>query len=373
MAVSTPPAGSGLQGWVDLYKGQASRAMSTYNAAKKEADRQMAIYRKPGASAATRAAATTARNKQLTIMTAQTKARGAALTNQSNTQNKIYVQTGQYDKLLTGTQRDAFMAVQSLFKAYGLDSLAGKIYDYTKNGYSPDTVSILLQDTPEYKARFIGNAARIKAGLPVLSPAEYLSTESSYKQIMQSAGMPIGFYDQPSDFASWIGKDVSPTEIQSRVDIATQATTLANPDYKRALNQMGISDSTITAHFLDQSKALPFLQKEAATAAIGAQALHQGLTFDTSYAANLATSGVTSQQAQQGYSQIAAELPGMSDLGNIYGEQWGQRQAEQATFEGSAAAIQEQQRLTGRERSNFAGNVGAAAARGGLTTTPTSF
>lgn len=361
------PAPSSLEGWLARYKGQAATAMNTYTAASKEAARQMSIFKSPHATTAAKAKATIARNKQLAIMTAQTKARGTALTNQADTQNKIYVKNGQYDKLLSGTERDAFMAVQALFKTYGLDSLAGKIYDYTKNGYSPDTVSILLQDSPEYKARFVGNAARVKAGLPVLSPAEYLSTESSYKQIMQAAGMPLGFYDQPGDFASWIGKDVSPTEVQSRVDLATQATTLANPDYKKALNQMGISDATITAHFLDQTKALPFLQKEASTAAIGAQALHQGLGFDQGYAGQLATEGITAQQAQQGYSQIGVELPQLTQLGNIYGEQWGQRQSEQAVFEGSASALSQEQRLVSREKGSFSGNVGAAAARGGLS------
>jgi hypothetical protein len=111
-------------------------------------------------------------------------------------QNNLWEATGQYDKLLTGENRDAFMAVNALFKNYGLESLAGKIYEYVKNGYSADTISILLQDTSEYKQRFQGNEARKAAGLPVLSPAEYLSTEASYRQIMQSAGLPSGFYDR---------------------------------------------------------------------------------------------------------------------------------------------------------------------------------
>src|SRR5437899_6759862 len=66
----------------------------------------------------------------------------------AGTQNKYYEATGQYDKLLSGTNRDAYMALDALFKNYGLESLAGKIYDYVKNGYSGDTVALLLQDTP---------------------------------------------------------------------------------------------------------------------------------------------------------------------------------------------------------------------------------
>ena len=296
---------------------------------------------------------------ELRLKKAQAEAKGlnTKLTN-------YYTSSGQYEKLLSGETRDAFLAVQSLFKTYGLESLAGKIYEYVKNGYSGDTISILLQDTSEYKTRFSGNEARTKAGLPVLSPAEYLATEASYRQIMSSAGLPSGFYDQPGDFAGWIGKNVSPSEIQSRVDLATQATVLANPDYRRALNQMGIDDKHLTAYFLDQNKALPALQKAAATAAVGAGALSQGLTFDKAYAEQLALQGISQEEAQSGYSQIATELNTMRSIGQIYGGGWSQRESEEALFEGSAEAIQKKARLLSQERGAFSGSAGGA--RGGL-------
>ena len=86
-----------------------------------------------------------------------------------------------------------------LFKNYGLESLAPLIKQYVQDGYSADTVTLKLQDAPEYQRRFAGNESRKKAGLPVLSPAEYLATESAYKQIMRTAGLPEGFYDSYDD------------------------------------------------------------------------------------------------------------------------------------------------------------------------------
>lgn len=291
-----------------------------------------------------------------------TKSMGALKTQQAKVQNTVWTNSGQYENLLKGTERDAYMAINSLFKQYDLGSLAGKIYDYVKNGYSADTISILLQDTKEYKDRFSANEARKKAGLPVLSPGEYLSAESSYRQIMQSAGLPPGFYDQHTDFDNFLSKDVSPTEVQSRVDMATQATILSNPDYRKALNQMGISDNDMTAYFLDSNKALPFLQKNAATAAIGAQALAQGLQFDQAYAGELATKGITGAEAQQGYANISAELGSMKNLGSIYGEQWGQRESEEATFEGLGTAAEKKRKLQSQERGAFSGSAGAGRA-----------
>jgi len=261
---------------------------------------------------------------------------------------------------LTGADRDAYVALTNVFDSYGLGTLAPKIFDYIKNGYSADTISILLQNTDEYKQRFSGNEARKSAGLPVLSPSEYLATEASYRQVMESAGLPSGFYDQPSDFTTWIGKNVSPTEIQSRVDLATQATTLSNPSYRQALNQMGISDSQLTSYFLDPTRALPSLQKSAATAAIGAEALQQGLTFDTQYADQLATSGITQATAQQGYAQIADTLGKYQSLADIYGGSYSQRTAENAAFLGDAQAVQQQRNLSQREQANFSGATGTA-------------
>ena len=41
---------------------------------------------------------------------------------------------------------------------------------------------------------------------------EYLATERSYRQIMQEAGVPTGFYDQTSDFTKFLASDISPAE-----------------------------------------------------------------------------------------------------------------------------------------------------------------
>jgi hypothetical protein len=346
---------------IDAQIKSSQKTLATQNA------RLASLKKMKGSTAAAKKKIAQQINLQTNLIKATTAKLNMQQTSKVNKTNQYYKDTGQYSKLLEGANRDAFMAIESLFKGYGLESLAGKIYDYVKNGYSGDTISILLQDTPEYKTRFSGNEARKAAGLPVLSPGEYLSTESSYRQIMQQAGLPVGYYDQPSDFANWIGKDVSPTEIQTRVDLATQATVLANPAYKQALNQMGIDDAHLTAYFLDTTKALPFVQKAAATAAIGAQALATGLGFDQSYAEQLATAGVTQDQAKQGYQDIAQASQTMNTLGKIYGEAWNQRTSEQLTFEGNAEAAAKKGRLLSQERGSFSGSGGGAKGLGGLT------
>ncbi len=305
---------------------------------------------------------------QRTLTQMQTRLASTAAT-LTKTQNQYYETTGQYEKLLQGDNRNAFMALNAMFEQYGLGSLAGKIYDYVKSGYGSDVISIMLQDTPEYKKRFAANEQRLKAGLPVLSPAEYISVENSYRQIMRQSGLPSGFYDSTDDFTNWISGDMSPTELESRVDLATQATALANPAYKSALKEMGLSDGDLAAYFLDQNRALPLIQKAAATAAIGAEALQRGLAFDQQYASELATAGVSRDTAAQGYAKIADEFTDLGTLAQVYGGQWSQRMAEEDVFVGGTAASKEKEKLMNREKGSFSGASGGAssglAQRGG--------
>jgi hypothetical protein len=269
---------------------------------------------------------------------------------------------------LTGSQRDAFESLNNLFSSYGLGTLAPKIASYIKNGFSADTISILLQQTDEYKQRFAGNEIRKQKGLPVLPPAQYLATESSYRQLMQQAGLPAGFYDQPEDFTQFIGKDVSPTELKSRVDLASQATALASPQYKQALQQMyGIDDAHMTAYFLDEERAVPLLQKQAAAAMIGAEALKQGLQV-SGKAEDYALAGVSQQQASQVYGQIAQQLPNYTKIAGSFGENVNQQTFEEAAFGGQTPGAENAQNQLDRLASwNRARAVGStSAARQGL-------
>jgi hypothetical protein len=314
-----------------------------------------------------RAALTRQLQEQKFFVTKFTKDRDAATKSQAGLQNKVYEASGQYDKLLQGTNRDAFLALQSLFNGLGLGSLAGKIYDYVKQGYGADTISLLLQDTKEYKTRFAGNEIRAKAGLPVLNPADYLATENAYRQVLSSAGLPKGFYDNPADFTKWIADDVSPTEIKSRVDLAVAATGQANPQYKEALFQMyGINESDLTAYFLDRKRAEPILKKQAAAGAIGAAALRRGFAANTLDLEGYATLGISADQAEQAYAQISDGFESMLGIAGRYGSSWTQREAEQEVFTPGAAsglnkesAAEKGKRLKSQERAQFAGSRGA--------------
>lgn len=266
---------------------------------------------------------------------------------------------------LSGDQRDAYAFLVDEFNQFGLGSLAPTIFNFIKQGYGADTITLLLQDTPEYKQRFAGNELRKKAGLPVLAPAQYLAVEQSYRQILQDAGMPKNFYDKPEDFANWIGGDVSATEIKDRTDLAVQNVMQAPAEYKQALSDLyGVSQGDMVAYFLDRERAVPILQLQAQASRIGGQALMRGLS--DANAERLARLGISESQAAQGYSQIGESLNTMEAIANRFGTSFSQNEAEQATFNPNAVtsgenALRKQTRLQEAERGLFAGNTGSAS------------
>lgn len=256
---------------------------------------------------------------------------------------------------LTDDQRDASVTLTNLFGGYGLGSLAPKIMDFLKQGYSADAIAVLLQQTPEYKQRFAANDQRLANGLPVLSPAEYLATERSYRQIMSEAGLPVGFYDQTSDFTSWIANDVSPTEVQGRVNAATDLVNTADAQTLDFMRQH-YTTGDLVAYALDRKRALPILQKQVQAAHIGGAAIRQGLSVGADRAEQLAAAGVTQDQANQGFGFVEDNLAPTQMLGSIYGTKVTQDDLVDEVFLGDAAAGKKRRTLASKERASFGGS-----------------
>src|SRR2546423_2100078 len=170
--------------------------------------------------------------------------------------------------------------------------------------------------------------------------------------------MPVGFYDSPDDFASWIGSDVSPSEVKTRVDRASQYVTGLDPSVKQTLMEYhGVGEGDLTAYFLDQKRSLPLLQRQSAQVEIGAAGARQGLHLSAQDADYWAGRGVTPQQAQQGLSQAAQVLPQTQGLANIYGQTYNQQDAEQEFLGDLASARRKREQLAQQEQESFAGGM----------------
>lgn len=269
---------------------------------------------------------------------------------------------------------DASQNLISTFNSYGLGGdIASAIANLVKKGFGADTISLIAQDPKStdplsvaYQKRFAGNAGRVAQGLKPLSPAEYLATEDSYAQIMRQAGMPTGFYDTRDSFANFIANDVSPTEVQSRVTLAKDVLINADPMYLDQLSaQYGLDRGHALAHILDPQAALPLIQKQVQAVQLGAAAERAGLGINNPTAEQLVNQGVSQSQANQGFQNIASQLPNMQELATRYnayspaGEIGQALTSETFGTPGAANAEQNIQRLKQQEVSQFSGSSGA--------------
>lgn len=254
--------------------------------------------------------------------------------------------------------------VSDRFAQYGLSSLGTKVLDLARKGYTEATITLELQNSDEYKARFAANAERQKKGLSVLSPAEYLSVEDAYRQTLRAYG--LNQFDNDTYVRQFISNDVSPSELSTRVITAVQRVQNADPVVARTLRDYyGIGSADMVAYVLDPNEQLPKIQRQVAAAEIGAAARLQGLEAGVSVSEQLASQGITQAEAQKGYATIADILPTAEKLSSIYGSQldkYSQAEAEQEVFNTLASAQRKRKALIERETSAFGAKSGTSRA-----------
>lgn len=254
----------------------------------------------------------------------------------------------------------AYDLIQTQLRAWGIDQLAGLAKNLIVQGLDANSVMLQLQDSDVYKQRFAGNEKRKQLGYSVLSPAEYVATESAFKATMRSFGLPPGFYDQPSDFAHWIGENVSAQELSDRATIAQSIWLSQDEEAKDTWRSFyGLSDGAAIASILDPETALPIIQRHANAARFGGQAERLGLDADKARLEQYSDLGLTTDAVSKGLQQTALEQGTLANLGQRFGVQWDQAIAEKANILNDGRANATKQRLVSNETALFAGRTGA--------------
>lgn len=270
---------------------------------------------------------------------------------------------------LNSTQQNAMDLLSQTLTSWGLASLIPNLKGFITSGdTSPDTLTLKLENTDAYKTRFSGNDVRKAKGLPELTPAQYIATEEQYRQIMASYGLPKGFYDQKTDYDQLIGNDISASELDSRAKVAQSMWLNADDETKAtAKSYFGLSDGGAIAAVLNPNTSLATLQNESQIVSLGAAAGNAGLAISKQRADQLNRGGVTLQQAQQAYQDIAANIAPQQGILDRFtpgtGPTQGQTQTtmENAALLGSGSAQAQLRTANQSEENLFAGHSGADA------------
>jgi hypothetical protein len=227
--------------------------------------------------------------------------------------NEIDFARQQTEQQTAQRRQDARSTMAAVLETYGLGELSDFVYNEiiakeTVNINNPDAIIFAIREQPAYKKRFAGNAARLKKGLSELDPASYIGLENQFRQTLQSNGLPANFYDQTEDFQALIEGDVSPSELNERVQQGYRAVADADPAVKEQMkNLYGVSEGQLAAYFLDPQRTAPLLTRQAQAANIAARGLEQGgIQLTGVFAEDLARRGITEQQARAGFAEVGA-------------------------------------------------------------------
>ena len=267
---------------------------------------------------------------------------------------------------------DARSTINAVLSGYGLGELADYTYNEiivkeTVNINNPDAIIFALREQPAYKARFAANEARLKKGLAELDPASYIGLENQFRETLRANGLPANFYDSTDDFRRLIEGDVSPAELNERVQQGYRAVADADPEVKRQMKELyGVGDGELAAYFLDPERTAPILTRQARAAQIAARGVELGgIQLSGALAEDLARRGVTEAEAQRGFAEIGA----LGELRQAFAGETALTQ-EQLVGQQFGTDIQAQQELERRRRlriGEFAGGGQFAQTRGGTS------
>lgn len=278
---------------------------------------------------------------------------------------------------LSQGQQDALARIQGILQQYGLGELADWSRQAVIDGLTGDQLNLMLYDPTSVPGKVVDRIfpeLQMQRKNPLLSgTAMSIAAAQEYRknaiELMRAANIPAGFYDQPEDLARWSGNGVSLVELKDRVDEASALANSEPPETLDALNRLyGIDVGGVTARYLDETKALPLLHKQATAAITAGIAARSGYApLNQTEAERLANLGVTRDQAQQGFTDLAAEaelfgrLPGEREKAIGRGEQLA------AQFGGDANARRRIAQRAAARAARFAGGGGYSTSREGVS------
>ena len=176
--------------------------------------------------------------------------------------------------------------------------------------------------------------------------------------------MPANFYDQAEDFQAFIEGDVSPSELNERVQQGYRAVADADPAVREQMRTLyGVNEGQLAAYFLDPKRTAPLLSRQAQAANIAARGFEQGgIQLSGAFAEDLARRGISEQQARAGFAEVGA----LGELRQTFaGEtELSSEQLAGAAFGIDVAAQQELERKRRQRTGEFAGGGSFARTTG---------
>jgi hypothetical protein len=266
----------------------------------------------------------------------------------------------------TAAQQDAFSSVLALLQRYGLESLADWAWQQIVDQSNPDQIIQSLRERDEYRQRFKAIFDREAAGLPAISADEVLAYERQAVALMRNYGFPETFWDTTDDLARLIVADISPAELEKRLQGYVEAAVQAPVEYRNALESLyGFGPGDIATIYADPTTALDVLERRWRASALGGEAARQGYgAITATEAERLDSLGLDKDAAAEGFGTLARSGELFTPLDA--GEGGVDRATQLAALGGDTAAQEEIEKVRRRRLAQGSGGGSFAGSDRGL-------
>jgi LysM repeat protein len=276
---------------------------------------------------------------------------------------------------IAAQRKSAFDVIREKFTSMGIKDVgddiaaifAGKGVDRFNKPFDeiPTTSEgfyLQLINTKSYYERFGKvNEARLNAGYKALDEKTIVGMEDEYQKVLTSYNMPTGFYDQTTDYQSFLKNNLTNVDVANIIQAYRDfVTTGTDSNVRKQLKDLyGIGDEALTAYMIDPTKGQGILEQIAGKNMNTAAALIEGLTAEQAQMAQAYGAGSLGYGSQrQKYSQVQQELQTTGNLAAIYGENFGAKEAIAAEFGGDVQAQAQAARIKATGQAAFGGTSG---------------
>ncbi len=196
--------------------------------------------------------------------------------------------------------------LQGLKTADGRDFLDAMVTD----SWTAERIQAELTNTTMFQQAFPEYQAAIKAGNP-MTPKDILNYRTTVTSLFKNAGLPGGFYDQADDFVNLISNNLSPAELQTRVNDGYARVANAPAEVKQAFSDyFGVNgDHYLAAFMLDPTKGTDLINRDIQTALIGGGAKQVGLNINQNDASQIAAGNISEYALRSGMTQAGQLRP----------------------------------------------------------------
>lgn len=264
-----------------------------------------------------------------------------------------------------GASQSALLFLRNLLTQWGLEELNAPMEEMLHAGDDAEVIPLKLRETEPYKKRFAGNLERIKAGLPALSEAEYLTTETALKGVVRRY-LGAGQYDTKEHLDRWMAADRSPQELndllgrhRDKVAERAQARIEVSPGQfmtvGEAWTQAGFTPQQALLAALDPKMDESTLRRQQDVYGMGAEAFKaykDPAALNRTRLADLVQRGVDTDDAGRAFQDVAGREQNEGFLARLAGEDLSRTEQEDAAL-GDAQAERKRLKVLDTEQARF--------------------